>query len=253
MKLLAIMGGPRKKGSTFQAVKTIEDELKKLEPSVEMAYIHLCDMNISPCRGCRACFDKGETHCPLQDDVPAIAAKLMEADGVIFSSPTYVGSMSGILKNLLDRLAYFCHRPAFHDKRAWVVTTVGSGGSFYTLLSMSLPLGSMGFTVVNKTGITTNTGKEVPVPPAYMGKIKKQAKKFVQSYRYDHCKPTVPGLVSFRLNCKRFAAMKEPSYDAAYWKQKGWLEPGKRYFNEVRINPLKSMAAGIVGLFLTKI
>jgi hypothetical protein len=36
MKLLAIMGGPRKQGSTFQAVKTIEDELRKLDPIVEM-------------------------------------------------------------------------------------------------------------------------------------------------------------------------------------------------------------------------
>lgn len=254
MKVLAIMGGPRKHGSTFQAVQTIEEELKKLEPGLEMEYIHLVDYNISPCRGCRACFDRGEMHCPLKDDVPAIAAKMLEADGVILSSPTFVGSMNGILKNLLDRLAYFCHRPAFHDKRAWVVTTVGSGGSFYTLLSMSLPLGSMGFSVINKTGITTHTGKEVPVPDAYMGKIRKQAGKFMRSSQSGkHCRPTVSSLVSFKLNRKYYTGKKEPSYDADYWRGKGWLEQGKRYFYDAPVNPFKRMAAGIIGIFLTKI
>ncbi len=252
VKIVAIMGGPRKHGSTFQAVRTIENELKQIEPDIEIEYIHLVDYHISPCRGCRACFDKGEASCPLKDDVPAIAAKLYGADGVILSSPTYVGSMNGILKNLLDRLAYFCHRPAFHTKKAWIVTTVGSGGSFYTLLSMSLPLGSMGFSVVNKTGITTNTGAEVPVPVVYMGKIRKQAKGFVAAF-HKPAKPTVSSLVSFRLNRKYYTGKKEDSYDAQYWRAKGWLEPGKRYFYKARINPFKSMAAGVIGIFLTKI
>lgn len=46
---------------------------------VEFEYLMLPDVGLEPCRGCFACFERGEERCPIRDD----------ADGVIFASPVY--------------------------------------------------------------------------------------------------------------------------------------------------------------------
>jgi multimeric flavodoxin WrbA len=55
----------------------------------------LSDYNLKFCSGCKLCFDKGEQFCPHNDDRDAIIAKLEEADGVVFASPSYVFQISG--------------------------------------------------------------------------------------------------------------------------------------------------------------
>ena len=56
----------------------IEDVMRSLG-DVEFEYLMLPDVGLEPCRGCFACFERGEERCPIRDD----------ADGVIFASPVY--------------------------------------------------------------------------------------------------------------------------------------------------------------------
>jgi multimeric flavodoxin WrbA len=42
---------------------------------------------------------------------------MQEADGVIFASPGYTANVSGLMKNLMDRLAYTAHRPVPRQAR----------------------------------------------------------------------------------------------------------------------------------------
>ena len=56
--------------------------------------------------------------CPLKDDVKEIQDKILEADGIVYASPIYVGHISGLLKNFIDRCFAIAHRPSFHDKYA---------------------------------------------------------------------------------------------------------------------------------------
>ena len=117
MKVLAIMGGPRKGYGTI-CMEKLEYELKSLQ-DVDFEYLYLKDVNLQSCRGCSLCFFKGEDKCPLKnDDRDEIINKINEADGVIFMAPTYSLHVPALMKNFFDRLAYIFHRPCFFGKIA---------------------------------------------------------------------------------------------------------------------------------------
>jgi multimeric flavodoxin WrbA len=63
--------------------------------------ITLRDKVIAPCDGCLGCARTGE--CVLQDDMQEVYKEIREADGIIWASPVYFWSMSGLTKNALDR------------------------------------------------------------------------------------------------------------------------------------------------------
>jgi len=69
-------GGP--KGYTYQATREFLNELEAFD-GIETEVVRLADYHLEPCRGCKACFAKGEEICPLKDDrdVEAIALALL--------------------------------------------------------------------------------------------------------------------------------------------------------------------------------
>jgi multimeric flavodoxin WrbA len=69
------------------------------------------------------CQAKGEEFCPNADDLTALVARLKASDGVILVSPAYANNISGLMKNLFDRLAWASHRPPFRGKPAMLVVT----------------------------------------------------------------------------------------------------------------------------------
>jgi len=88
MRVLAIMGGPRK-GYGTMIMQQLEYQLKLLQ-KVEFEYLYLKDVNLESCRGCHNCFFKGEDKCPVgNDDRNSIFNKIDQADGVIFMAPAY--------------------------------------------------------------------------------------------------------------------------------------------------------------------
>lgn len=63
--------------------------------------VTLRDKEIRFCKGCLACQKTGK--CVIDDDAPAIVAKMRDADALVFATPVYYYEMSGQLKTLLDR------------------------------------------------------------------------------------------------------------------------------------------------------
>ena len=116
MKILAIMGSPRK-GNTYRAVQRIEENMKAMG-EVEFEYLWLKDAGLADCKGCTVCFLKGEQRCPLKDGRKAIEQKMLSVDGVIFASPNYASNVSGLMKTFIDRFAYAGHRPRFYGQYA---------------------------------------------------------------------------------------------------------------------------------------
>jgi len=81
-------------------------------------------MNINPCKGC---FSDMETRCHYlcdcyDDDFPGIARKIIDADGVIFASPTYMFGMSSTLKRFFERWISF-KAPPVDRERAFIYHT----------------------------------------------------------------------------------------------------------------------------------
>ncbi len=147
-KVLAVIGSPRR-GHSFQLVRQIEALLRQ-NGDVEVEIVLLGELNLQPCRGCYVCQSRGEMYCPLADDLVSLVAQMKEADGVILVSPAYTANVSGLMKNLMDRMAWAAHRPLFISKPAMLVVTASMGTS-ETLRALSW-FRFTGFDIVAKVG-----------------------------------------------------------------------------------------------------
>ena len=103
MKIIAIDGGPRKKGSTTTLVSHILKGAEKKGAETEI--ISLYDLEYSGCRGCLHC--KSHDSCKQDDDMNMVYEKIRNADIILFATPVYFAQMTGQLKNCIDRLYAF--------------------------------------------------------------------------------------------------------------------------------------------------
>ena len=149
MQVLAIIGSPRR-GHSYRLVQEIERRLSQ-NTDLRFEYVFLSQINLQPCRGCYVCQSRGEQYCPIKDERGNLVERMQQADGVIFVSPVYTANVSGLMKSLMDRLAYTAHRPAFLGKPAMLVAT-GSSFTGDTLKALGW-FGYTGFQIVSKLGV----------------------------------------------------------------------------------------------------
>ena len=101
--ILFINASPRKNGKTFKYLKEIENGAKKEKSQTQ--FLHLIDFKILPCLGCYSNFPKSCTFpCKVKDDMEKIYPILLKAHGIVIGSPSFWFSVSGHLKNFIDRL-----------------------------------------------------------------------------------------------------------------------------------------------------
>lgn len=115
MKILAVMGSS-KFGNTTEVVKYFLKSLSE-QIEVETEYLYLADAGIEFCVGCHNCIMLGEKKCPHYRKVKLVEDKMMGAEVVILASPGYMFSVTGVMKNFLDHVAYNCHRPKYFNKK----------------------------------------------------------------------------------------------------------------------------------------
>lgn len=99
VKIIGIVGSPRKEGNTYTLVNEALQAAKDTGADIEL--INLATANIEPCIACDICKATGE--CAIYDDVGDILDKLVDAHGMIIGSPVYFGNVSSQLKMLMDR------------------------------------------------------------------------------------------------------------------------------------------------------
>ncbi len=153
MQIVAVMGTPRK-GNSYKVTQQIERLLTR-KADVHLEYVFLGQIPLQACRGCYLCMAKGEQYCPLHDERDALVEKMQKADGVIFVSPVYASNVTGLMKNLMDRLAYNAHRPAFLGKPAMLVTTSAGPGTENTLKALSW-FAYAGFEIAARVGLVVS-------------------------------------------------------------------------------------------------
>ncbi len=102
MKVLTLLGGARKKGSTATVVGWIESELQAMGHEVESIFLQ--NKDIKGCLACGKCKEvTGAVGCIQKDDAIGILDKIVAADLVLFTSPLYFWGLAGPLKTLIDR------------------------------------------------------------------------------------------------------------------------------------------------------
>ena len=98
-KVLILSSSPRKGGNS----ETLAAAFAKgaLEAGNQVETVYLREKQYGFCKGCLACQKLG--HCVIKDDAVEIAAKMHDADVLVFATPVYYYSVSGQLKTMLDR------------------------------------------------------------------------------------------------------------------------------------------------------
>ena len=97
--VLIISSSPRKGGNSETLAEAFAKGAQDAGNHVET--IRLREKQIGFCKGCLACQKLG--HCVVKDDAVEIAAKMHDADVLVFATPVYYYSVSGQLKTMLDR------------------------------------------------------------------------------------------------------------------------------------------------------
>ncbi len=98
---LYICGSNRNK-NCYKVLNDLKNEGDKL--------ISLSQKNIKYCLGCSACINELENFCIQEDDMIDIYNSMIEAENIVIASPVYMNHLTGILKNVIDRLNPFsCH------------------------------------------------------------------------------------------------------------------------------------------------
>ncbi len=146
MKILTILGGPRKRGNTAEVLGAFE-ALARREHEVER--INITDHRVSGCLGCDGCQPAGagsaktrnghrldEPGCGQRDDAGKLLDRITSADVVVYACPVYSWSYPAQLKALIDR--HYCLVKSkdgevvsalMAGKPAALLVTCGSDGS----------------------------------------------------------------------------------------------------------------------------
>ncbi len=101
MKVLAIMGSPRKGKNNDMLLDTILNSIKQQEASVEITKLYVSDLAIAPCLACDACTRRAG--CVQKDGMAELYQHFDSADIILMTSPMYFNSISGQLKAIIDR------------------------------------------------------------------------------------------------------------------------------------------------------
>ncbi|MEN6329034.1 MAG: NAD(P)H-dependent oxidoreductase [Methanobacteriaceae archaeon] len=243
MKILAIIGSPRK-GNSYKLTRLIEERLKNKGP-IDFEYLFLKNTNLATCIGCHQCIKKGENSCPLSDDRDFILTRMKEADGVIFVSPVYMFTITALMKNFVDHLAFLVHRPVFFNKPAMIF--IHRGDMFPDSIKyMERVVRSWGFSTVARLGI--------PDPDDLTPKSRKKSLKsletetdkfFTALERGKLPSPSMYDLLSFRVwKINAQALKKDFPADYKYWEEHKLFD--KDYYYDAPINPLKKVIARLL-------
>ena len=107
MRVIAFNGSPRKKWNTATLLKKFLEGAESQGAETEL--INLYDLNFKGCKSCFSCKTKGSKsygRCAVKDDLTPILKRIEEADAVILGSPIYLGTVTGEMRSLIERLVF---------------------------------------------------------------------------------------------------------------------------------------------------
>jgi multimeric flavodoxin WrbA len=100
MKIVSVLGSPRKKGNSSTMAGHFCNEAEKC--GAEVTRFALNQLDFRGCQGCMACKTKLD-RCVLQDDLTQVLEAVRATDVLVLASPVYFWDVSSQLKAFLDR------------------------------------------------------------------------------------------------------------------------------------------------------
>ncbi len=105
MKVLALNGSPRRRtGATSRLLEALLAGMAEAGAATEL--VQLADLELRSCLGCYTCWVATPGECVFRDrdGMARVVRAWRDADLVVFGTPLYHFSMTGLMKNFLDRL-----------------------------------------------------------------------------------------------------------------------------------------------------
>lgn len=104
MRIVAILGSPRKNGNSTTLATIIADDLVNKGGTVVTHCLN--DLSYRGCQACGACKSTSEK-CVLEDDLAPVLEDVRHADVLILATPVYWGEVTAQMKGFIDRIYSF--------------------------------------------------------------------------------------------------------------------------------------------------
>ena len=175
MKVLGIVGSPRKDGNCDVLVKEFLDAV-----DADTEYIFLNHKKLFGCNACMAC-EEGD--CVIDDVGNDIIKSLLDADVLVFSSPIYYGQITAQAKTFIDRFYQISRNEnkSLEGKKVVPIFTQAQPENVFGEYIDSLkkmPFGYMGMEVIgNVTAMGTQGKGDKDELQKYIDEVKEIASK----------------------------------------------------------------------------
>lgn len=126
MKILALLGSPRKKGNTALLLDEYLRGIAASDKDAEIIKVYLHEKNIRNCSACETCRDVTVGRCAINDDMQELYPLFRQADMIVYATPIYWWSISAQLKAFMDRCyALGPIKDSFTGKKVALLMTYG--------------------------------------------------------------------------------------------------------------------------------
>lgn len=132
IKVVAINGSARKDGNTAILIKHVFGALQ--EQGIETELLQMSGKTLAGCKACMGCSKNKNNRCVIDDDeFNGYFEKMLNADGIILGSPTYIADVTSQMKALIDRAGYvsICNGHSLRYKVGAAVIAVRRGGAIH--------------------------------------------------------------------------------------------------------------------------
>jgi len=238
MKVLMINGSFRKK-NTYNILLQIGEFLKEYD--IESEILNLFDCKIEDCTGCdEICME--EKRCCIDDDMQTIMQKILDSDGIVFSSPVYRDGVTSQFKAFADRTNMWAHKPETVGKPALCVATTTVTGIKETLNFFDSFVTAM---ALRKGGFIARTEKTMNVSVG-----KKELSLFLSLLKNNkkYYRPSMNEIVIFEV--LKVLALKHGGETQKFWEERKWLD--KFYYYDCKMGLCKKLFSKMMFGILSK-
>ncbi len=165
MKILSVLGSPRRDGNTALLLENCIEGIKAKNEKLDIITVNPSEEDIRPCMGCNACKGGSPKACIIDDDMKKYYNALNEADIIILATPVYWFNMSSQLKIFIDRMYGLDFKNFPSGKKLVLLMSFGdndmiSSGAVNISNSMKQMAKFLGMEFVMEYGISSNHTKE---------------------------------------------------------------------------------------------
>jgi multimeric flavodoxin WrbA len=157
MQVLGISSSPREKSNTVRLLSAVLDGAR--EGGCSTTLLSLNNYDIKYCRGCEVCYRTGS--CVQKDDYLNLLELILDADGIVMSSPNYINNVTARMKAFLDRMGDVVHCQRLLGKYGAAVSTAGGSGAVEVADYLNNTMYLMGADVVGSVTVCMADGEDV--------------------------------------------------------------------------------------------